>query len=82
MFTKSKIAICVAIALAGAASTALAANENDSGNETGGYVVPGSMVGVNPAYHPEIFATSAAKALDSTVSATPVRPSPKKAPQH
>jgi hypothetical protein len=34
---------------------AQASNENDGGNETGGFVVPGSTVGVNRAYHPGWF---------------------------
>ena len=75
MFTKSKIAFCVAIALAGATSMALAANENDGGNETGGFVIPGSMDGVNPVYHPDIFGTSATKAFGSAASAIPARTS-------
>jgi hypothetical protein len=44
MFTKIKLAFAAAIVL-GTASTALA----------GGYVLPGSMDGVNPAYHPRWF---------------------------
>ncbi len=31
------------------------ASESDGGNETGGYVLPGSMVGVNPVYHQSLF---------------------------
>src|ERR1700730_795208 len=52
---RTMIAISAAIALGiiGAASAALA---NDSGeNSQGGFVVPGSMDGVNPVYHPEWF---------------------------
>jgi hypothetical protein len=52
---RTSIAISAAIVLGivGAATAALA---NDSGeNDRGGYVVPGSMVGVNPAYHPDLF---------------------------
>jgi hypothetical protein len=52
---RTSIAISAAIVLGivGAATAALA---NDSGeNDRGGYVVPGSMVGVNPAYHPGWF---------------------------
>jgi hypothetical protein len=44
MLTKIKFALAAALVL-GTASTALA----------GGYVVPGSMDGVNPAYHPRWF---------------------------
>jgi hypothetical protein len=54
---KTLIALSTAIALGllGAASVAQASNENDGGNETGGYVLPGSTDGVNPAYHPGSF---------------------------
>jgi hypothetical protein len=54
---KTLIALSTAIALGflGATSVAQASNENDGGNETGGYVLPGSTVGVNPAYHPGWF---------------------------
>ena len=58
MFSKTKLAICVAIALAGAVSGALASNENDP-TDRGGFVVPGSMDGINPAYHPEVFRANA-----------------------
>jgi hypothetical protein len=44
MLTKIKLALAAALVL-GTASTALA----------GGYVLPGSMDGVNPAYHPRWF---------------------------
>src|SRR5258707_22643 len=46
---KTLIALSTAIALGllGDASVAQASNENDGGNETGGFVVPGSTVGVN-----------------------------------
>jgi hypothetical protein len=50
MLTKTKALLAVALVL-GTASVALA-NDDD---ERGGYVVPGSMVGVNPAYHPDLF---------------------------
>jgi hypothetical protein len=49
------LSTAIALGLLGAASVAQASNENDGGNETGGYVLPGSTVGVNPAYHPEWF---------------------------
>ena len=62
MFNKTKIAFCVAVALAGAVSGALASNENDA-SDRGGFVTPGSMDGVNPAYHPEIFGANA-KVID------------------
>jgi hypothetical protein len=50
MFTNTKIALAAALIL-GTASAALA-NDND---ETGGFVLPGSMDGVNPVHHPDIF---------------------------
>ncbi len=53
MFTKTKIAVAAAL-IFGAASAVQAANENDGGNETGGYRV-GPMGqhfgGANPVYH-------------------------------
>jgi hypothetical protein len=57
MLTKTKIALATALII-GTASAALA---NDSGeNNQGGFVMPGSLVGVNPAYHPGIFGNPAA----------------------
>jgi hypothetical protein len=56
MFTNTKIALAVAIIL-GVASAALAGSENTE--ERGGYVMPGSLVGVNPVYHPDIFGNAA-----------------------
>jgi hypothetical protein len=46
----TKMALVGALML-GTASAVQAANENDGGNETGGYALPGSTAGVNPAYH-------------------------------
>jgi hypothetical protein len=57
MLTKTKIGgMVLATALTvGTACAALASNENDGGNETGGYRILGSggvvADGVNPAYH-------------------------------
>jgi hypothetical protein len=52
MLTKTKIVLATALII-GTASAALA---GDSSSEpSGGFVVPGSMDGVNPAYHPGIF---------------------------
>jgi hypothetical protein len=63
----TKMALAGALIL-GTASVALA-SENDGGNETGGYVLPGSMDGVNPAYHPGIFGkTDATKAYGFVVA--------------
>jgi hypothetical protein len=52
----TKIALATALIL-GTASAALA---TDSGDYGGGFVMPGSMDGVNPAYHPGIFGNPAA----------------------
>ena len=52
MLTKTKVVLAATLIL-GTASAALA---NDSGeNDMGGFVVPGSMDGVNPVYHPGWF---------------------------
>jgi hypothetical protein len=56
MFTNTKIALAAALIL-GTASAALAGSENTE--ERGGYVMPGSLVGVNPVYHPDIFGNAA-----------------------
>src|SRR6516162_8184809 len=59
MLKHGKTAMIVAITLGvlGSASAALAgAKDDDGGAGAGGYVVPGSSVGVNPVYHPELFA--------------------------
>jgi hypothetical protein len=52
MFTKTKIALSVALILS-AASAALGSNRDD--DDFGGYVIACSLDGVNPAYHPRIF---------------------------
>ena len=54
MLTKTKLALAAALVL-GAGSLAQASNENDGGNETGGYVLPPNTDGVNPVYHPRWF---------------------------
>ena len=54
MLKMTKIALA-AVMIAGSAGMAFAASENDGGNETGGYVLPGNTQGVNPAYHPGWF---------------------------
>jgi hypothetical protein len=56
MICKSKSALSVVIALAvvGAASAALAGTDRDD-TDRGGYVIPGSTVGVNPVHHPYYF---------------------------
>jgi hypothetical protein len=52
------LAAITVLGVLGAASAA-ANDRNDRGRERG-YVVPCSLVGVNPAYHPDIFGNSAA----------------------
>ena len=52
MLTKTKIALVAAL-IVGTASAALAGDS--SSDPGGGYVVPGSMDGVNPVHHPDIF---------------------------
>jgi hypothetical protein len=55
---RTVIAISAAMAL-GIVGAATVAQANDSGeNNRGGFVIPGSTVGVNPAYHPGWFGKS------------------------
>jgi hypothetical protein len=56
MSTKIKLALAAALIL-GTASAALAGDS--SSEDLGGFVMPGSMDGVNPAYHPGIFRNAA-----------------------
>jgi len=51
MFTNTKIALAAALIL----GSGVAALAGDQTEERGGYVLPGSMDGVNPAHHPDIF---------------------------
>ena len=51
MSINTKIAFAFAL-IVGTASTALA---NEQTEDRGGFVMPGSMDGVNPAHHPDIF---------------------------
>lgn len=57
MFTKTKIALATALVLSSVA-TALA---NEQTEERGGFVIPGTMDGVNPVYHPDIFGSANAQ---------------------
>jgi hypothetical protein len=54
------LSAAIAIGTLSAGSAARAASENDGGNETGGYVLPGSFDGVNPAYHSDVFRNGSA----------------------
>jgi hypothetical protein len=56
MLKKIEIAVATALVL-GTASAALAGSDRDT--DEGGFVVPGSLVGVNPVYHPDIFGNAA-----------------------
>ncbi len=69
MLTKTKIALAAAIIVGTAsfgAASAMAA-DNNSGEYSGGFVVPGTS-GVNPAYHPGWFGQSR-KGTDAFASA-------------
>jgi hypothetical protein len=46
-----------AVGILGAASAAVGGSDRDRGRNP--YVVPCSLVGVNPVYHPEIFGNAA-----------------------
>jgi hypothetical protein len=52
MSTNMKITLAAALIL-GAASAALAGSENT--DDRGGFMMPGSMVGVNAVYHLDLF---------------------------
>jgi hypothetical protein len=51
------VAITTAVGVLGAAPAA--ASDNDNRGREHGYVVPCSLVGVNPVYHPDIFGNAA-----------------------
>jgi hypothetical protein len=53
------LAATTAVGILGAASAA-GGTDRDRGRDRYGSVVPCSLVGVNPAYHPEIFGNAAA----------------------
>jgi hypothetical protein len=56
MLTKIKIAVAAALIL-GTASATLAGQ--DDRDDEGGFVIPCSLVGVNPVFHPDIFGNPA-----------------------
>jgi hypothetical protein len=60
--SRSIITLALAAALGVLGAAAAAANENGDRTEHGGYVVPGSLDGVNPALHPDIFGNPATAA--------------------
>jgi hypothetical protein len=55
------LAIITALSVLGIASARASGHEGDR-REKGGYVVPCSLAGVNPVYHPEIFGSTATAA--------------------
>jgi hypothetical protein len=56
------IALGTAAVLAFVGGASAFAAEHDNRSHQGGFVVPGSLDGVNPAYHPEIFGNRAVAA--------------------
>jgi hypothetical protein len=61
MLNKTKIALSVAMVLGalGTASVAWAGGGQNDADSHGGFVIAGSTVGVNPAYHQDLFANGA-----------------------
>jgi hypothetical protein len=57
MFTKTTIALATALVL----GSGIAALANDRDGEDGGFVLPGSMDGVNPIFHSDWFPGVAAQ---------------------
>jgi len=64
MFNKMTIALATALVLSSGVA-ALAASEQSE--DRGGFVIPGSMDGVNPVYHPDIFGNVNAQATKRTL---------------
>jgi hypothetical protein len=64
MSLKRALVMSAAITALGIVGTASAlANQNsDRNRDRGGFVTPCSLDGVNPAYHPEVFANAAVAA--------------------
>ena len=54
------VALAVTTAVSALVASAAANNRDDHGRDRYGSVVPCSLDGVNPAYHPEIFGNAAA----------------------
>jgi hypothetical protein len=53
------LAVAAAFTLGGASAAVGGTDRDDRGRERGGFVMPCSLVGVNPVHHPEIFANPA-----------------------
>lgn len=56
MLKTIKAALCGVLIFVAAAGAAHASNSKQN-EDDGGFVIPGSTQGVNPAYHPEYFGT-------------------------
>ena len=56
---KTLVTLSLAAALGVLGVASAAASENSGRGTRGGFVVPGSLDGVNPAYHPDIFGNPA-----------------------
>ena len=56
---KTLVTLSLAAALGALGVASAVASENHGRGTRGGFVVPGSLDGVNPAYHPEIFGNAA-----------------------
>jgi hypothetical protein len=54
------LALTTALSILGAASASAGGSENRDFDRRRGYVLPCSLSGVNPAYHPEVFGDPAA----------------------
>jgi hypothetical protein len=65
MFRKTKIVLAAALIL----GSGVAALANDQTEERGGFVLPGSLDGVNPVYHPDVFGSDG-KAVDLATKPT------------
>jgi hypothetical protein len=77
MLTKTKVVLAAALML-GTASAALAGDSGE--NSYGGFVMPGSMDGVNPAYHPGWFGPAAR--ANNAGQAYGFAPAPKQTHRH
>jgi hypothetical protein len=56
------LSLATALGVLGTASALASRDDMNDRGDRGGYVVPGSLDGVNPAYHPEIFGSAATAA--------------------
>ena len=56
---KTLVTLSLAAALGALSAASAVASENHGRGTRGGFVVPGSLDGVNPAYHPGIFGNPA-----------------------